>query len=298
MSASVVELLARYRDDEQLAALSRALTIIESAPTRMPDVAPAPGDAPVHRVGITGPGGAGKRTLVGRHVEEYRRTDRRVAVLAIAPSRPVTGGSVLGDRLRMERAGDDGVFVRSLATRRAHGAVAVAAGAMLRALESTARFDVVIIETAGAGQTDVAVAGLVDTVVLVTVPGLGDSVQAIKAGILEFADIAVVNMADRQGAVESMRHLRSMLGSRVSVLSTIAADGTGVADLVAALDARWADLVTSDDLADLRRSQTRQQVYVTASAFLDECLATMTIDGAVSGSVGALLEEAARRWRT
>ncbi len=298
MPPSVADLLARHRDEGQLAALSRALTMIEAAPTRLPDLPPFPGDPPVHRIGVTGPGGAGKSTLVGRLVESCQRSGRRVAVLAIDPSSPVTGGSVLGDRLRMDRAGDDGVFVRSIATRRAPGAVAVAAGAMLRAVEWTARFDVVIVETAGAGQTDVAVAGLVDTVVLLTVPGLGDSVQAIKAGILELADIAVVNMADRPGAVESARQLRSMLDGRMKVLTTVAADGRGVDELMAELDARWAALREDGGLAARRHQQARRQVGVTASAFLDECLGSMPVDGSLSGSVGALLEEAARRWRT
>lgn len=298
MPPSVADLLTRYREGGHLAALSRALTMIETAPTRMPDLPPAPGDPLIHRIGITGPGGAGKSTLVGRLVESCQRSGRRVAVLAIDPSSPLTGGSVLGDRLRMDRAGDDGVFVRSLATRRAPGAVAVAAGAMLRAVESTGRFDVIILETAGAGQTDVAVAGLVDTVVLLTVPGLGDSVQAIKAGILELADIAVVNMADRPGAVESARQLRSMLDGRMKVLTTVAADGRGVDELMAVLDARWAALCAGDELADRRHRQARHQVHVTASAFLEECLGSMPVDGSVSGSVGTLLEEAARRWRT
>jgi LAO/AO transport system kinase len=261
-------------------------------------MSPTPGDNVVHRIGITGPGGAGKSTLVGRLIEAYRASGRRVAVLAIDPSSPVTGGSVLGDRVRMDRIMDEGVFIRSLATRRAPGAVAVAAGAMLRAIESTGRFEVILVETAGAGQTDVAIAGLVDTVMLVTVPGLGDAVQAIKAGILELADIAVVNMADRPGANESARQLRSMLGGRVTVQTTVAADGRGVAELVATLDATWAALQASGSLAVRRQAQARNQLHVTASAFLDECIAGMTVDGPLSETVGALLEEAARRWRT
>jgi LAO/AO transport system kinase len=295
---SVAELLARYREDGQTFALSRALSIIESAPTRAPEMSPTPGDNVVHRIGITGPGGAGKSTLVGRLIEAYRASGRRVAVLAIDPSSPVTGGSVLGDRVRMDRIMDEGVFIRSLATRRAPGAVAVAAGAMLRAIESTGRFEVILVETAGAGQTDVAIAGLVDTVMLVTVPGLGDAVQAIKAGILELADIAVVNMADRPGADESARQLRSMLGGRVTIQTTVALDGRGVSELMATLDATWAALQASGELVVRRRAQARNQLHITASAFLDECIVGMAVEGPLSASVGALLEEAARRWRT
>ena len=298
MSPSVTGLLQRYREHGQTFALSRALSIVESAPTRVPEFGALPGDRLVHRIGVTGPGGAGKSTLVGRLIEAYRQSGRRIAVLAIDPSSPVSGGSVLGDRVRMDRVLDEGVFIRSLATRRAPGAVAVAAGAMLRAIESTGRFDVIVVETAGAGQTDVAIAGLVDTVVLVTVPGLGDAVQAIKAGILELADIAVVNMADRPGADESARHLRSMLEGRIQILTTVAADGRGVPELVAKLDETWAALQAGGGLSVRRQAQARNQLHVTASAFLDECIAGMTVDGPLSETVGALLEEAARRWRT
>ena len=122
--------------------------------------------------------------------------------------------------------------------------------------------------------------------------------QALKAGILELADIAVVNMADRPGAEESARQLRSMLDSRVTVQTTVAADGRGVAELAATLDATWAALQTSGGLAVRRQTQARHQLHMTASAFLDECIAGMTVDGPLQASVGALLEEAARRWRT
>lgn len=298
MPVSVTDLLERYRRDGQTFALSRALSIIESAPTRTPEFGPAPSDRPVHRIGVTGPGGAGKSTLVGRLIGAYRRTGRRVAVLAIDPSSPVSGGSVLGDRIRMDWALDDGVFVRSLATRRAPGAVAVAAGSMLRALESTGRFDIVLVETAGAGQADVAIAGLVDTVVLVTVPGLGDAVQAIKAGILEIADIAVVNMADRPGTEESARHLRTMLDGRVQVLTTVATDGRGVDELLDGLDGTWTSLQASGELGRRRQAQARHQIHVTAYTWLGECMSDLAVERPLPEAVGALLEEAARRWRT
>jgi LAO/AO transport system kinase len=295
---SVTLLLERYRRDGHVFALSRALSIIESAPARSPEPGPPPGDRLVHRIGVTGPGGAGKSTLVGRLIGAYRRTGRRVAVLAIDPSSPVSGGSVLGDRLRMDWALDDGAFVRSLATRRAPGAVAAAAASMLRALESTGRFDVIVVETAGAGQADVAIAGLVDTVVVVTVPGLGDAVQAIKAGILEIADLAVVNMADRPGADESARHLRTMLDGRIPVLPTVATDGRGVDELLDGLDAAWTSLQASGELARRRGEQARRQVLVAATGWLGECMADIEVERPLSAAVGALLEEAGRRWRT
>lgn len=298
MPVSVADLLERYRRDGDSLALSRALSVIESTPTQALEFGPGSSDRLVHRIGVTGPAGSGKSTLIGRLIGAYRRTGRRIAVLAIDPSSPLTGGSVLGDRVRMDGALDDDVFVRSLATRRAPGAIAVATGSMLRAIESTGRFDIVLVETAGAGQADVAVAALVDTVLLVTVPGLGDAVQAIKAGVLEIADIVVVNMADRPGVTESAGQMRAMLDRRVRVLTTIATDGQGVDELREELDRAWSSLQANGDLLGRRRAQERHQVQLTASAWLGECVSDLAVDQPLPDAVGALLEEAARRWRT
>ncbi len=298
MPVSVADLLERYRRDGDSLALSRALSVIESTPTRALEFGPGSSDRLVHRIGVTGPAGSGKSTLIGRLIGAYRRTGRRIAVLAIDPSSPLTGGSVLGDRVRMDGALDDDVFVRSLATRRAPGAIAVATGSMLSAIESTGRFDIVLVETAGAGQADVAVAALVDTVLLVTVPGLGDAVQAIKAGVLEIADIVVVNMADRPGVTESAGQMRAMLDRRVRVLTTIATDGQGVDELREELDRAWSSLQANGDLLGRRRAQERHQVQLTASAWLGECVSDLAVDQPLPDAVGALLEEAARRWRT
>lgn len=298
MPVSVADLLERYRRDGDSLALSRALSVIESTPTQALEFGPGSSDRLVHRIGVTGPAGSGKSTLIGRLIGAYRRTGRRIAVLAIDPSSPLTGGSVLGDRVRMDGALDDDVFVRSLATRRAPGAIAVATGSMLRAIESTGRFDIVLVETAGAGQADVAVAALVDTVLLVTVPGLGDAVQAIKAGVLEIADIVVVNMADRPGVTQSAGQMRAMLDRRVRVLTTIATDGQGVDELREELDRAWSSLQANGDLLGRRRAQERHQVQLTASAWLGECVSDLAVDRPLPDAVGALLEEAARRWRT
>lgn len=297
MPSSVADLLERYRRDGDSLALSRALSVIESTPTQALDLGPGSSDRLLHRIGVTGPAGSGKSTLIGRLIGAYRRTARRIAVLAVDPSSPLTGGSVLGDRVRMDGALDDDVFVRSLAARRAPGAIAVATGSMLRAIESTGRFDVVLVETVGAGQADVAVASLVDTVLLVTVPGLGDAVQAIKAGVLEIADIVVVNMADRPGVMESARQMRAMLDRRVGVLTTIATDGQGVDELRDELDRVWSALQANGDLLGRRHAQERHQVQLAASAWLAECLSDLAVDRPLPDAVGALLEEAARRWR-
>jgi LAO/AO transport system kinase len=190
-------------------------------------------------VGITGPPGAGKSTLVDRLIEGVRARGETVAVIAVDPSSPFTHGAVLGDRVRMQRhAGDPGVFIRSMASRSAGGGLAPATRDAVR-LADEAGFDVVIVETVGVGQVELEIVAVADVIVVVTVPALGDGVQAIKAGLTEIADIFVVNMADRPGANASATDLKHMVreGKRdIPVLQTIAQDGTGVPELLAALN--------------------------------------------------------------
>jgi LAO/AO transport system kinase len=192
-------------------------------------------------IGITGPPGAGKSTLVDRLIEGVRAAGETVAVIAVDPSSPFTHGAVLGDRVRMQRhAGDPGVFIRSMASRSAGGGLAPATRDAVR-LADEAGFDVVIVETVGVGQVELEIVAVADVIVVVTVPALGDGVQAIKAGLTEIADIFVVNMADRPGANASATDLKHMVreGKRdIPVLQTIAQDGTGVPELVAALNAK------------------------------------------------------------
>jgi GTPase len=192
-------------------------------------------------VGITGPPGAGKSTLVDRLIEGLRAGGETVAVIAVDPSSPFTHGAVLGDRVRMQRhSGDRGVFIRSMASRSAGGGLAPATRDAVR-LADAAGFDVVIVETVGVGQVELEIVAVADVIVVVTVPALGDGVQAIKAGLTEIADVFVVNMADRPGANASALDLRHMVreGKRdIPVLQTIAQDGTGVPALLEALAAK------------------------------------------------------------
>lgn len=291
-------LVERHRAGEGWGPLARAISLIESTPPwdlRVPDPA-----EPAHIIGVTGPPGAGKSTLTARLIESFSGAGARVAVLAVDPSSPISGGAVLGDRVRMESAitSHPEVFVRSLASRGAHGAVASATRNVARLLEASGSFDVVVIETVGAGQTEVAVAGLADTVVLVTVPGLGDAVQAIKAGLMEVADLVVVNMADRPGAKETVRHLRLTLGRELVVKQTIATEGEGVDDLREELERRWQALRAEGEL-DAARERKR---IAEATLVAEEWIRRTGGNGATARSddlkqaVKQILEEAASKW--
>lgn len=186
-------------------------------------------------VGITGPPGAGKSTLVCALIDELRSRGRRVAAIAVDPSSRTTGGAVLGDRVRMQRHhGDPNVFIRSMATRGATGGLAKTSAALARLFRG-AGFDSVLLETVGVGQDEVDIASTADVTVVVLVPGMGDDIQAIKAGVMEIADIFVVNKADRPGADQTVAGIESMveMGTRrTPVLRTIATEGTGVAELL------------------------------------------------------------------
>ncbi len=218
------------------------------------------------RIGITGHPGVGKSTLTDRLVTAYRAAGKRVGVVAIDPSSPYTGGAILGDRVRMQKhAGDEGVFIRSLATRGALGGLSAGARDTVYVMEAMG-FDIILVETVGVGQDEVDVANLVESSVVVTVPGLGDSVQAIKAGILEIADIFVVNKADHPDADRAANHLHLILdleggerhGRPVPVLKTIAQTGEGIDALCDALTSHEEHLATTPEGA--RRAQRRSEV--------------------------------------
>lgn len=278
--------------------LARAVTQVENS--RPWEVSLPRARQPCHVIGVTGPPGAGKSTLTGRLIETYADAGQRVAVLAIDPSSPITGGAVLGDRLRMETHlnGRPEVFVRSLASRGSHGAVAGSTRNAARLLELSGLFDVVIIETVGAGQTEVAIVEVADTVLLVTVPGLGDAVQAIKAGLMEIADAFVVNMADRPGAQETVRHLRLAAGRSGDVFQTVALNGTGVPELRDALMKRWQGLRERDELEAMRQTKWSSDAALIAQAWVADCCDVHALDphSTVSAAVSQILKESTTRW--
>ena len=198
-----------------------------------------PGHARI--VGITGPPGAGKSTLVSALAAALRRNGKTLAILAVDPTSGISGGAILGDRIRMQQHhGDPGIFIRSMATRGSLGGLSRATADMVRLMDATGK-DYVIIETVGVGQAEIAIANLAQVTVVVLVPGMGDDVQAIKAGILEIADVFAINKSDQPGADKVERELQSMLslahGRQPAIVKTVATTGEGIDALIAAIEA-------------------------------------------------------------
>ncbi len=237
---TVADQLARARDGS-VRTLARLLSQVEDGDGEDVLAAAAAYPRHAHIIGLTGAPGVGKSTITSRLVACFRGDGARVAVLAVDPSSPFSGGALLGDRVRMgEHALDPGVFVRSMATRGHLGGLAAAARSAIRVLDA-AGFDIVLVETVGVGQSEVEIAAAADSTVVLVAPGMGDGIQAAKAGILEIADVLVVNKADRDGARAAVRELRASVRRsgggdwEPPVLTTVAATGEGVPDLVEAL---------------------------------------------------------------
>jgi LAO/AO transport system kinase len=290
-------------------ALARLLTAVENrtslAEPALREMYPLAGGA--HVVGITGPPGAGKSTLVAALIGEVRKAGRAVAVVAVDPSSPITGGALLGDRVRMQSyAGDRDVFIRSMAARGHAGGLASTTGAATAVLDA-AGFDLVLVETVGTGQSEVEVAAAADTTVVLEAPESGDEVQAIKAGLLEVADLVVVNKGDKPGAQRTAAQLRAMLVAgggpkvgagpnvgagtsapdrprpkRPEILITTAATGEGVPELLAALD-RHRTIVAAEPTETARLARADAQVWAIVAERLrgqlrDPALAASTRD--------------------
>jgi GTPase len=246
-------------------AMARAISLVEDgdpvAAAVLAALYPHAGSALV--LGVTGPPGSGKSTLVDRLTARFRGEGKTVGVVAVDPSSPFSGGAILGDRIRMQaHALDDGVFIRSMATRGRLGGLAAATAQALVVLQASRR-DVLLVETVGVGQDEVDIVETADVTLVVVVPGLGDEVQALKAGIMEIADVFVVNKADREGVERVVAEIQSMLslapeGRRPEIVRTVALDDRGIDDLLRAIGAFRAEAEASGRLARTRRSQLRR----------------------------------------
>ncbi|WP_127480643.1 methylmalonyl Co-A mutase-associated GTPase MeaB [Nocardioides pantholopis] len=295
--ASVPDLVERARAGEARA-VARLVSLVEDASPLLREVmaalAPYAGRARV--VGLTGAPGVGKSTSTNALVRELRAAGQRVGVLAVDPSSPFSGGALLGDRVRMsDHAADRDVFIRSMAARGHLGGLAWSTPQAIRVLDA-AGFDVVLVETVGVGQSEVDIAAQADTTVVLLAPGMGDGIQAAKAGILEIGDVYVVNKADRDGADQVRRDLRTMLSLadrdedawRAPVVKTVASSGDGVAEVAAAIEEHHAWLAGTGELVARRTRRARGEVEAIALTALRERWDRLGESSALDGLAAAV----------
>src|SRR5690348_4162021 len=274
---TIDELIESARNGS-IRAAGRLLSLVESP--RRNEVLDAVGPtAPPRIVGVTGPPGAGKSTTVGALVGAYRNRDMRVAVLAVDPSSPYSGGALLGDRIRMAaHINDSDVLIRSVATRGHLGGLAASVPAAIRLLAALS-YDQIVLETVGVGQSEIEIAAVADPTVVILNPGAGDAIQAAKAGLLEVADLVVVNKADRDGADQTVRDLHAETG--MPILKLIAAQGEGVDALVEAIDAH-----RRSDSPERRQARARAQILSLVQTRLRQHPALDRLAAAVADGTG------------
>ena len=281
-------------------AISRAITAVENeyddAVEIMQKIYPHTGRAYV--IGITGPPGAGKSTLTDKLTKEYRSRGKTVGIIAVDPSSPFSGGAILGDRIRMnELTMDEGVFIRSMATRGSLGGMSRKTAEGVKILDAAGK-DIVIIETVGVGQSEVDIVKTADTTLVVLVPGLGDDIQAIKAGILEIGDVFAINKADRDGVERLHIEMEMMLDLdqnetewRPKITRTIASQNQGVVELVDSIEEHAAYMVKTGLIQKRRYARTRNEILT----MLDEAIQTYLKKKVAGSRFEALTEEVSQR---
>ncbi|HMY08019.1 MAG TPA: methylmalonyl Co-A mutase-associated GTPase MeaB [Marmoricola sp.] len=301
-TADIPTLVSRARDSDQRS-VARLISLVEDDSGQLREVMSAltayvaedrAAGKGAHIIGLTGPPGVGKSTSTSMLVGALRSRGKRVGVLAIDPSSPFTGGALLGDRVRMQdHALDKGVYIRSMASRGHLGGLSVATPQALRVLDA-AGCDVILVETVGVGQSEVEIASMADTTLVLLAPGMGDGIQAAKAGILEIGDIYVVNKSDREGALQLRRELRSMMslsqrgesGWRAPIVNTVATDKDGVEELLDAIGAHWDHLCSAEELQRRRLQRARVEI---------EAIALASYRRAWRGLTGVGLDDLARQ---
>jgi LAO/AO transport system kinase len=281
-------------------AIARAITLVEnSSPEAQKIVAklyPRTGKAQI--IGVTGPGGAGKSTLVEKIVREFRRRGKTVGVVAVDPTSPFSGGAFLGDRIRMQDLStDEGVFIRSMATRNNPGGLARATKDAVRILDASGK-DVVIVETVGAGQSEVDIIKIAQTIIVVLAPGLGDEIQAIKAGIMEIGDIFVVNKADRENASKAVNDIQAMLEMsnqkdrwNPAVVKTVALTGEGTEQLLEKIDAHRKHLEKGEASLRQKRMVETELVEAIKQKTAEHVIDTLRKSGRLDELISKILEK-------
>jgi len=269
-------------------ALARLISLVEDDSPQVRSVIKdlLPGTGAARIIGLTGAPGVGKSTVTSALVGAFRAAGGRVAVLAVDPTSPFTGGALLGDRVRMQdHATDDQVFIRSMASRGHLGGLAASTPQAIRVLDA-AGFELIIIETVGVGQAEVAIASLADSVAVLLAPGMGDAIQAAKAGILEVADLFVVNKADKPDTQQVVRDLRNMIALaqhkkgdwKPPIVTTVAVKGEGIDELVCRLEEHWSWLTSTGELKKRRLARAREELTALAFAELRGRLAASRLD--------------------